>query len=68
MEEDNKELRVFKIHITDKKLNKVFIDYTFKYKLFDNLLTIMLNQYQDDFKYLSDYTVLRAVLRKVWKV
>ena len=40
-----------------------FINYIFKYKHFENIFIILLKKHQEDFSILSDYAVMRAILR-----
>ena len=56
-------LHACKIHIISKRDKDLLDTYIFKYKHFENLLIIILKENPDDFDLLSDYRILRAVLR-----
>ena len=56
-------MRTIKIRIKDSKDYKILKHYIFSTRHFENILLIMLNQYEEDFSLLSDYQVMRAVLR-----
>ena len=59
--EENK--GTFKIHITNNKLKKELVDNIFGHRHFENLFLLILKECSDDFKLLSDYGIMRAVLR-----
>ena len=54
--------RNFILHIKEDKYKKLLIDYIFKYRQFENLYLIILKENKDDFNFLSNYKVMRAIL------
>jgi putative transposase len=55
-------MKTIKIRIKNDKEIKFLKDYIFKTRHFENILIILLKTNKDDFNYLSNYSILRAVL------
>ncbi|KGG80147.1 hypothetical protein Y919_07775, partial [Caloranaerobacter azorensis H53214] len=63
----NKNIRTYKMRIKDKKFKSKVIDYIYKYRHFENMYIILLNQdYKQnigDFRLLTNYEIMRALFR-----
>jgi putative transposase len=51
------------IRIKDDKTKSLLTDFIYKYRHFENIFIILLKNHQEDFKLLSNYEIIRAVLR-----
>ena len=56
-------LKTTSIKVRDKKIKSLLSDHIFAYRHFENMYIILLKMNRDDFNLLSDYGVMRAVLR-----
>jgi IS605 OrfB family transposase len=51
------------IKIKDDKTKSLLTDFIYKYRHFENIFIILLKNHQEDFNLLSNYEIIRAVLR-----
>ncbi|WIF94504.1 transposase [Caminicella sporogenes] len=65
---ENKNIRTYKMRIKNKKFKSKVIDYIYKYRHFENMYIILLNQdYKQnigDFRLLTNYEIMRALFRR----
>ncbi|WP_427337866.1 RNA-guided endonuclease TnpB family protein [Caloranaerobacter sp. DY30410] len=65
--DESKNIRTYKMRIKDKKFKSKVINYIYKYRHFENMYIILLNQdYKQnigDFKLLINYEIMRALFR-----
>lgn len=55
--------RTFNIHIKNSLIKKILLNYIYKYRHFNNLYIIFVDENKEDLFTLLDYNVMRAVLR-----
>ncbi|WIF95944.1 transposase [Caminicella sporogenes] len=65
---ESKNIRTYKMRIKNKKFKSKVIDYIYKYRHFENMYIILLNQdYKQnigDFRLLTNYEIMRALFRR----
>ncbi|WIF94211.1 transposase [Caminicella sporogenes] len=65
---ESKNIRTYKMRIKNKKFKSKVIDYIYKYRHFENMYIILLNQdYKlriGDFRLLTNYEIMRALFRR----
>jgi IS605 OrfB family transposase len=50
------------IKIKNDKIKKSLTNFIYKYRHFENIFIILLKNYREDFEFLSDYSIMRAVI------
>ncbi|MEA3316173.1 MAG: hypothetical protein U9Q30_09975, partial [Campylobacterota bacterium] len=55
-------IRTTVIKIKDSKVKTSLIDYIYNYRHFENMFIILLKNHKEDFNFLSDYSIMRAVI------